>query len=185
MKQKKHQSFLPICLISLCLVCTAACNRTDDNAYWLKKETERQIDIWGSAYAAEMDITTDVQLDRVSDYFFSYRDEIIRRGHVRHLPGREGWQSFFEGKEKINPLGEYQNGGYWTLPLPWVVPVVWRKDPGRARQMVNDAIEDFQANGVAEYFNEENIKKIPNYVTSATNLYAASRWISSQASKGP
>jgi len=46
--------------------------------------------------------------------------------------------------------------------------------------MVNDAIEDFQANGVSEYLNEENKRKVPNYVTSATNLYAASRWLSSQ-----
>ncbi len=46
--------------------------------------------------------------------------------------------------------------------------------------MTNDAIEDFQATGVAECVNEDYSRKVPNYVTSVTNLYAASRWLSSQ-----
>ena len=140
----------------------------------------RQIDIWGSAYAAETGLTTDAQKDRIADYFIAHWEGIIRDGLVRHLPGQEGWQSFFEGKEKKNGLGEYQNGAYWSQPLPWVVPVVWRKDPGRARQMANDAIEFFKADGVADCVNEDYSRKVPNYVTSATNLYAASRWLSSQ-----
>jgi hypothetical protein len=65
-------------------------------------------------------------------------------------------------------------------PLPWIVPLVWRKDPERARQMVHDAIEYFRVNGVAECVNEDYSSKVPNYVTSATNLYAASRWLRDQ-----
>ena len=140
----------------------------------------RQIDIWASAYAVEIGIATDAQKDRIADYFIAHWDGIIRDGLVRHLPGGEGWQRFFSGKLEIRALGVYQNGAYWSQPLPWVVPLVWRKDPGRAKQMVNDAIEFFQANGVAECVNEDYSRKVPNYVTSVTNLYAASRWLSSQ-----
>ena len=44
MTQLKRLPFLPICLIALCLVCAAASVRAEDNADWLKKETERLIE---------------------------------------------------------------------------------------------------------------------------------------------
>ena len=45
--------------------------------------------------------------------------------------------------------------------------------------MVNDVIDDFQANGVAECINGDK-RKVPNFVASITNLYAASRWLANQ-----
>ena len=140
----------------------------------------RQIDIWASAYAVEIGITTDAQKDRIADYFIAHWDGIIRDGLVRHLPEGEGWQRFFKGRLDIRALGVYMNGAYWSQPLPWIVPLVWSKDPGRAKQMVNDAIEYFQTNGVAECVNKDYSQKVPNYVTRVTNLYAASRWLSSR-----
>lgn len=80
-------------------------------------------------------------------------------------------------KWKRRLLSKNNNGSNWD-PLPWVVPVVWRKDPERAKQMVNDAIDFFRANGIHDSVNEDYILEVPDYVTSATNLYAASRWIS-------
>ena len=140
----------------------------------------RQIDIWGSAYAVEIGLATASQKDRIADYFITHWDGIVRDGLVRHLPEGEKWESLFSGKTQNRTLGVYMNGAYWSIPLPWVVPLVWSKEPERARQMVNDAIEDFKANGVAECVNEDYSRKVPNYVASATNLYAASKWLSSQ-----
>lgn len=40
----KRLPFLPICLIVLCLVGAAASAQAEDNADWLKKETERLIE---------------------------------------------------------------------------------------------------------------------------------------------
>ena len=49
---------------------------------------------------------------------------------------------------------------------------------GQASQAM--IIVDMALADLVRYFNEENMKKVPNYVTSATNLYAASQWLSSQ-----
>jgi len=141
----------------------------------------RQIDIWGSAYAAEIGLATDAQKERIVGYFITHWDGIIRDGLVRHLPEGEKWESLFSGKPQNRTLGVYMNGAYWSLPLPWVVPLVWGREPQRARQMVDDAIADFRVNGVAECVNEDYSRKVPHYVTSATNLYAASRWIKDRA----
>ncbi len=153
----------------------------DDEAgmYLAADKDCRQIDIWGSAYAAEVGLATDKQKDRIADYLLAHWDEIVLRGQVRHLPGKQGWQRIFGDRLEVYPVGTYINGAHWATPLPWVVPVVARKDPERAKQMVSDVIDDFQANGVAECINAEE-RKVPNFVASVTNLYAASRWLEGQ-----
>ncbi len=150
----------------------------DDQAgmYLAADKDCRQIDIWGSAYAAEVGLATAEQQDRIADYLLAHWDEIIQRGQVRHLPGKEGWQRLFVD---WHPVGSYINGAHWATPLPWVVPVVAHKAPERAKQLVNDTIADFQANGVAECINGDK-RKVPNFVASITNLYAASRWLAKQ-----
>ena len=150
----------------------------DDQAgmYLAADEDCRQIDIWGSAYAAEVGLATDEQKDRIADYLLVHWDEIIQRGQVRHLPEKQGWQRLFVD---WHPVGSYINGAHWATPLPWVVPVVARKAPERAKQMVRDVIDDFQTNGVAECINGDK-RKVPDFVASVTNLYAASRWLASQ-----
>ena len=149
----------------------------DDAGMYLAADKDcRQIDIWGSAYAADVGLATDRQKDRIAEYLFAHWDEIVLRGQVRHLPGKKGWQRLFVDRY---PPGSYINGAHWATPLPWVVPVVFRKDPARAQQMVKDVINDFQANGVAECINQEK-RKVPNFVASVTNLYGASQWLASK-----
>ena len=58
--------------------------------------------------------------------------------------------------------------------------MAWREMADRAKQMVNDAIEDFRAHGIDECVNDDWTRKTPNYVSSATNLYAASQWVNTQ-----
>ena len=85
------------------------------------------------------------------------------------MPGKETWDRLFVD---FHPEGSYQNGAFWATPLPWIVPVVARTDEALARKLVDDCIRDFQANGVAECINGED-RKVPNFVVSITNLYAA------------
>ncbi|MHC4995797.1 MAG: hypothetical protein ACYTGQ_12165, partial [Planctomycetota bacterium] len=113
-------------------------------------------------------------------YFINHWDGIIRDGLVRHLPEGEIWESLFSGKAQNRTLGVYMNGAYWSIPLPWVVPLVWGENPERARRMVGEAIADFKAHGVAECVNEDRSRKVPNYVASATNLYGALKWLNRQ-----
>lgn len=129
----------------------------------------RQIDIWGSAYAVEVGIASKEQAERISGYYVKHKDAIFQRGQVRHLPGAETWQRMFMDSHK---LGTYQNGAFWATPLPWVVGVLVENEKALAKQLVDETIEDFQKNGIAECVNG-TYSKVPNFVVSITNLYAA------------
>ena len=155
----------------------------DDQAgmYLAADKDSRQIDIWGSAYAAEVGLASEEQQDRVADYLLAHWDQIVQHGQVRHLPGKQGWQRLFVD---WHPVGSYINGAHWATPLPWVVPVVARRAPERAKEMVSDVTDDFQANGVAECINGDK-RKVPNFVASVTNLYAASRWLATHTAAKP
>ncbi len=128
----------------------------------------KQIDIWGSAYAHEVGLVPEEQAKRIAQYFIDHWDSVVQHGQVRHLTGEETWERLFLARK----AGEYQNGAYWSTPLPWVVPVIAKIDPDRARQMLEDTIEYFKANGVAECINGD-YRKVPNFVVGITNLYGA------------
>ncbi|MDP6040612.1 MAG: hypothetical protein QGG64_18840, partial [Candidatus Latescibacteria bacterium] len=126
----------------------------------------KQIDIWGSAFASYVGLVSDERTKRIAQYFIEHWDSVVQRGQVRHLTGEETWERLFHDCKP----GEYQNGAYWSTPLPWFAPVVATVDPARAQQMLVDVIEEFKANGVAECMNG-NYRKVPDFVVGITNLY--------------
>jgi len=128
----------------------------------------RQIDIWGSAYAVYVGLTSKAESKIVSTYLINNKDQIFMRGQIRHLPGSDtGWDKLF-----INiPEGKYQNGAYWATPLAWVIPVIAQQDHKLASQILQNVIEDFQKNGINECINTSYVN-IPHYVASATNVYS-------------
>lgn len=131
----------------------------------------RQIDIWGSAYAVSVGICSAEQSKRISAYLSRNADDIILRGQIRHLPGSDaGWNNLFIPCAE----GTYQNGAFWATPLAWIVPVIAQEDLPLAKQIVQDAIDDFQENGINECINIDYIN-IPNYVASASNVYCLTR----------
>jgi hypothetical protein len=131
----------------------------------------RQIDIWGSAYAVSVGISSAEQGKRISAYLSRNADDIILRGQIRHLPGSDaGWNNLFIPCTE----GTYQNGAFWATPLAWIVPVIAQEDLPLAKQIVQDAIDDFQENGINECINIDYIN-IPNYVASASNVYCLTR----------
>ena len=101
----------------------------------------RQIDVWGSAFAVEVGLTSDRQASRIAEFLLQNKDSVFQHVQVRHLPGMELWQRMFS---RNYPPGSYQNGAYWATPLPWIVPVIQLKSPAFARQLVSDAIKDFR-----------------------------------------
>lgn len=128
----------------------------------------KQIDIWGSAYAAHVGLTNKAESKSISTYLINNKDQIFMRGQIRHLPEHDtGWDKLF-----INiPEGTYQNGAYWATPLAWVIPVIAQQDHELASQILQDVIKDFQENGINECINSGYVN-IPNYVASATNVYS-------------
>lgn len=143
----------------------------ESGMFWAADIDCRQIDIWGSAYAVEVGITSQEQTDKITDYLVTHFDEIVMRGQVRHLPpGESNWQNLFHSC----PPGTYQNGAYWATPLAWFIPVLAKRDPGLAKQMLQTVIHDFRENGINECINED-YSKIQNFVVSATNVYSLTR----------
>ena len=139
--------------------------------YWAADIDCKQIDIWGSAYAVEVGITTEEQTERISNYYADHSDEVILRGQIRHLPKTDSsWEKLFIECDE----GTYQNGAYWATPLAWVVPTIARKNPELAKDIINAVIKDFQENGINECINDDYFK-IPNFVVSATNVYSLTR----------
>ena len=93
------------------------------------------------------------------------------KGQIRHLTKSEGaWNNLFKPRKE----GEYQNGAYWATPLSWLLPIYDLKKPGLSKKTLEDAIEDFQNNGINECINVDYLK-VPNFVVSATNVYALTR----------
>lgn len=135
--------------------------------FWAADIDCKQIDIWGSAYAVEVGITSQEQMESITKYLVEHYDELVRHGQVRHLAGSDShWQQLFHAC----PEGTYQNGAYWATPLAWIIPVYAKHDPELAKKMLHSVISDFQKNGINECINEGYLK-VPNFVVSATNVY--------------
>jgi hypothetical protein len=139
--------------------------------FWAADQNNKQIDIWGSAFAIDVGITSAKQSERIGDYLISNYDQIAQRGQFRHLPGSDAhWEQLFHDCDE----GTYQNGAFWATPLSWMVPIYAKRDPKMAEEIVKAVIDDFQANGINECINGAYVK-VPNFVVSATNVYTLTK----------
>ena len=97
---------------------------------------------------------------------------------VRHLPAPLVWGSCFLGG--CPSPGTYQNGAWWSTPLPWVTDaLVATGHADVAAGLVADTIALFQntssaVGGVMECVNPQTGDHgVPDYVDSGTNTLAA------------
>ena len=131
----------------------------------------RQIDIWGSAFAISVGVTTPEQTNRIIQYLIDNKEKLFFKGQLKHLsPKDKSWDKTFISCE----TGTYQNGAFWATPLAWVIPVIARKSLRVAKEILNEVIQDFRRNGINECVNKDYFK-VPNYVASATNVYTIIR----------
>jgi hypothetical protein len=143
----------------------------DQGMFWAADIDCKQLDVWGSAYAVEIGITSKQQSGRISEYLVKHLDEIALKGQIRHLPLSEGpWDKLFKPCEE----GTYQNGAFWATPLAWVIPTLAISSPDVASIVLKTVIQDFQENGINECINEGYVK-VPNFVVSACNVYGLTR----------
>lgn len=143
----------------------------EDGMFWAADIDCKQIDIWGSAYAIEVGVTNPEQTRRIAKFLVEHYDEYVQRGQIRHLANNDGvWEKLFIDYEP----GTYQNGAYWATPLAWIVPIYDKIKPGLSKHTLEVCIEDFQKNGINECVNGEYLK-VPNFVASATNVYALTK----------
>ncbi len=143
----------------------------DNGMFWAADMDCKQIDIWGSAYAVAVGITTEEQTQRIATYLVEHYDETVMKGQIRHLTRSEGaWNKLFKPCEE----GTYQNGAFWATPLAWMLPIFDKRKPGLSKHTLELVIEDFQENGINECINDDYVK-VPNFVVSATNVYSLTR----------
>lgn len=136
----------------------------DSGMFLAASLSNRQIDVWGSAYAAYLDVATPEQQTAISHYLVDNYEGIVRRGQVRHTAPGTFWESASVGQ------GVYQNGAYWATASGWVADSIDKTDHTLARQMLVDLTKDFIANGINEAFNDDlSYVAVRDYVASATN----------------
>ncbi|MNR93456.1 hypothetical protein D3C72_245130 [compost metagenome] len=139
-----------------------------------------QDDLWGSALAVWTGLASEEQAYAISKNFASnYSDGdagFHQSGGIRHVlksqdyaPGTNVWEAYF------NPYtyGEYQNGGFWPTPLPWVCYALSLFKPDYAKALMDAAllkIKGDSPNGPYEWWNGAG-KGAAKYVTSATHPY--------------
>jgi len=118
----------------------------------------REHDIWGSAFAVFLGVTTPDQSRTIARYFEAHYDQIVQHGQVRHLPGGVYW-------EQGCGRNQYQNGAYWATPVGWFVYTLDLVDPRLADQTILDMVNHFKKYGACEWIIGER-RQLPNYLVS-------------------
>ncbi|MCC6970240.1 MAG: PT domain-containing protein [Phycisphaerales bacterium] len=147
------------------------------NEAWLHsaERVGNQPDIWGSALAAASGAITGRRAERVSRALVrAYREKTaVRDGLVRHIlttdtTNNSGWQ------KSVSPVGEYQNGGYWSAPSGWYIAAMNLTDPAAARDMARDFVRTLRSwlrdDGTTRAWEWSN----PDTGRQANEFYAAS-----------
>lgn len=120
-----------------------------------------QPDIWGSAFAVYIGVTTTNQAQRVAWYFKDHYREIVKRGQLRHLPAGMFWEQTIG----VQP-GTYQNGAYWATPLGWFVYALDLVDPPLADQTITDLVRDFITTGDENECVNDGYSNVSHYIAS-------------------
>jgi len=136
-----------------------------------------QPDVWGSGLAVQIGAGTAAQRARMQTALAANASNIFRWGQARHLIWPMCWQKatpypgFMNQNECTetggapgsiehswcggNPCGFYQNGGYWSTPLGWMLPAVARANFSLAASLLQDALQDSLAHGFNEAVNHD------------------------------
>jgi hypothetical protein len=128
----------------------------------------RQLDLWGSAYAAVIRAASKTHAARIAEFLLTTIDDWRFKGHVRHLLMGEYWQRLLVDF----PPNTYQDGGFWAVPTGWVARTISLIDPEAGRQLVLDALQEFREHGVHEWIGPDG-RHVAGYVASVTNLLGA------------
>ena len=136
--------------------------------YRAASEDCRQLDLWGSAYAAVIRAASKKQTQLVGRFFCERAEIATWRGHVRHLPVGESWERLLRPVEPET----YQNGAFWAVPSGWVAQAMATVDQQAARQLISDLLGVWRTEGVYECISPHASPKGPGYVASAAAILA-------------
>jgi hypothetical protein len=149
---------------------------------WLAASRDNALpDVWGSLYLLGLDanVTTASRRHKALQALQQLGGRVVQAGQLRHLPSPLNWMRCFGA---CPAPGVYQNGGWWSTPLPYLARAALRGgEPGSirfARAVVSACMADFEAGGIYEYVDYGHPARamgVLNYTASATNVLWAAR----------
>lgn len=108
---------------------------------WLPASTgvSNQDDVWGTIYALWRRVLVGPPAQKAYRQILRALDDgtILYEGAVRHVPldGDASETSAWEHTEV--PYNRYMNGAYWHVPTGWLIDLLSREDPDRARVVLD------------------------------------------------
>jgi hypothetical protein len=105
-----------------------------------------QADVWGSAFAVSAGLLRGDPGRRVSESLATaYRaGSLSWKGNIRHILTTDDYSPRTAWESALGEKNRYQNGAYWGTPLGWVVDAVSRADPGAARELFFEYVEELR-----------------------------------------
>ncbi len=154
-----------------------------DGMYYAAGIDNRQIDVWGSCYAAAHKLVPRERALCISERMVRDYEKAVRFGQVRHLFYPEFWKKRLDTDMDpenmmgiVSEPGRYQNGAYWAAATGWASAAIRLTAPALADSMLAEAVEFFQKDGIYEAVNDvPKYRGAKDYVISAALVLAALR----------
>ncbi len=128
----------------------------DDRCGWLRAATgvSGQPFVWGTLYALYMDVLSPAVRKRALDQVLKDLEtgQIMVEGALRHVPLDRDASPTSAWEKSITPHNRYQNGAFWHTPTGWLIAVLDRDHPQKAKAVFADYMahmrrEDFRQGG--------------------------------------
>jgi hypothetical protein len=139
-----------------------------------------QPDVWGTAFAVYVGaLPPDVEKAACEGLATALKNGTIAwKGGIRHVPtdadfSKKGaWEKALAGKNT------YQNGAYWDTPTGWVCFAVAKADPGAAKALAKDLVDELREGDFRKgeefgspwecFHPDKNHRQNPIYLASVT-----------------
>jgi hypothetical protein len=154
-----------------------------DNGMLLASTGESgQPDVWATAFAVYQYLLEGKDLlnacRRLAD---AYKKDILSyKGNIRHILKTDDYSDKTAWQSSIVPKNQYQNGAYWGTPVGWVAYAIAKVDPGSAKKLVKEYIDELRQNDFRkgssfgapfECFYPPDYTRGPVYLTSVSCPY--------------
>lgn len=151
---------------------------------WLKASTgtSGQADVWGTIYALYLGVLDGDACKAAEAAVIRGIKEgtIVYEGAVRHVPTDMDFSLTTAWERSYSNIGTYQNGAYWHTPTGWLIKVLEKIDPSKAKDVFNAYIkhlreQDFRKGGGApwECFGKDGkARQNPIYMASVALPYS-------------
>ena len=134
-----------------------------------------QFDIPAACYALSSGIVEGTIATAIRNAIIANTSDIIKYGLVKYVP-----TAYYHNETQIwedydlrvwSTIGNYQNGGYWFVPLQYLIPALKNTNPTLVNEILLDACNYFRAdNEVAESSGVYNQKRVIDYGASGAIL---------------